>query len=60
MFTTKTKAAPTREEAAATCRGQVEVAVQTALNAKVHPVDVADLLDAAATRLRVSHSMRAT
>ena len=58
MFASKTKAPPTREEAAATCRGQVEVAVQTAMNAKVHPIDVADMLEAAATRLRVAHSMR--
>jgi hypothetical protein len=57
-FRTSTKAPPTREEAAATCRGAVQVAVEAAMNAKVHPIDVADLIEAVATRLRMAHAMR--
>ena len=58
MFRTKTSSAPpTREEAAATCRGQIEVAIQTAMNAKVHPIDLADLLESQAERLRMACAM---
>ncbi len=53
---TKAKAPPTREQAAATCRGQVEAAVTLALSAKVHRIDVADLLESIATRLRMAHA----
>jgi hypothetical protein len=56
-FRTSTKAPPTREEAAATCRGAVQVAVETALNQKAHPIDLADMLEAIATRLRTAHAM---
>jgi hypothetical protein len=59
VFRTSTKSAPpTRQEASATCRGQIEAAVTLALSANVHRIDCADLLESIATQLRVAHSMR--
>jgi len=44
VFRTSTKSAPpTRQEASATCRGQIEAAVTLALSANVHRIDCADL-----------------
>jgi hypothetical protein len=55
MFTNRTKT-PSREEAAATFRGSVEAAVTIALSARVHRIDVADLLESQARRLRMAHA----
>ncbi|MGA2254419.1 MAG: hypothetical protein ABSG53_07145 [Thermoguttaceae bacterium] len=59
MFgTSKTKAAPTPAEAAASLLGRIAQAVELALADRLHRVDIADALESHATRLRLAHSMR--